>query len=110
MRDLVRDTFKDSNLLLLPEFRVLVRKILKLVGTEMSIPLDDAHEFLREAVVAGANEQITNIRDHEAWHKKKSGNVPVRWRCFTGRKTRSVVVCPIIDKETKVVQIFVDFK
>lgn len=100
MRDLVQETFKDSKKILLPEFKILVRGILEIIGTEMSVYLDDAHEFLREAVVRGANGQITNIQDHEEWHKVKSGQAPVRWRCFTGRKTKSVVVCPIIDKES----------
>jgi len=89
-----------EKVLLVNEFSELVSKILEIVGTEITIPLDRDHSFYKHSLKEGEGGRVTNVRDHEQWYKKNVGYVPHRWRCITGSRTKSVLISPVVDRES----------
>jgi len=83
-------------------FVELVPRILERMGTEISVRIKDSH-LLKVATEKGISGEITNIANHEEWHKSQTGqDIPFRWRCLTGVKTRTVLIAPVIDRKTGV--------
>lgn len=80
-------------------FAELVPKLLENLGTEIAVRVEES-SVLQLALKEGASGEITNIPDQEVWHRKNSGNVPLRWRCLTGMKTKSVLLCPVLERDT----------